>query len=494
MSSSESQSPEEVVSDHVATTKAYHTKRPHKKTRTGCKNCKARKVKCEETRPSCRSCKIRRIPCIYETSRPAAASTPSSNNADPVDVHNDNLLSPTLSSASSARPDERFLLSADDINQSLIVVSEPQFIPEPIDSVDMKLLWFFTTETHTSFSVPGPHKQINEHLMSGSVVSHAFENKFLMDSLFALSSMHMQSLNQTVDATRALRYRARSYEGYRKAIEAADPSTYPALMVNSLILTALSSQSFRDPTTPDLYIIDWMVVWRGISIMVNMVTFPGVMNSGIASLFYRPPLDLNAAATYIPPLLLMMVAGIEQDDPDYPERDEYLSALKYLGTLYQSLNGGLSPVMHLRIITWFTFIPPRFSDLVREKRPRALIIIAHYAAFLRLTKRVWWMQGVGVRTLKDLLKFLDDPQWLPFLTMPMEAVLPQTELEVGRTILDNPLWDIGSSMPQISQLCILEPNDLSYVDDAGNLVHMDDLGNIVAGDASTLEPVEPVWH
>ncbi|KAI3321896.1 hypothetical protein HD806DRAFT_502242, partial [Xylariaceae sp. AK1471] len=31
-------------------------RRPHSKSRTGCRVCKSRRVKCDETRPSCRRC------------------------------------------------------------------------------------------------------------------------------------------------------------------------------------------------------------------------------------------------------------------------------------------------------------------------------------------------------------------------------------------------------------------------------------------------------
>ncbi|KAI5867893.1 hypothetical protein GGS23DRAFT_601901 [Durotheca rogersii] len=40
-------------------------RRPYPKTRTGCRVCKSRKVKCDETRPSCRNCIRRGISCDF---------------------------------------------------------------------------------------------------------------------------------------------------------------------------------------------------------------------------------------------------------------------------------------------------------------------------------------------------------------------------------------------------------------------------------------------
>ena len=47
------------------TPRAFHSKRPHKKSRSGCIECKRRKVKCNEARPACRSCVLRKSTCRY---------------------------------------------------------------------------------------------------------------------------------------------------------------------------------------------------------------------------------------------------------------------------------------------------------------------------------------------------------------------------------------------------------------------------------------------
>lgn len=59
------------------------TRRPHKKSRQGCADCRARRVKCSEDKPRCRQCARRDIPCIYRTTKPdTAPSPPLNNNSD----------------------------------------------------------------------------------------------------------------------------------------------------------------------------------------------------------------------------------------------------------------------------------------------------------------------------------------------------------------------------------------------------------------------------
>ncbi|KAM6506350.1 hypothetical protein FSOLCH5_013337 [Fusarium solani] len=372
--------------------KPYHSKRPHKKSRTGCRNCKARKVKCDEGQPVCRSCKLRNVECIY----------------------------PALGCQQTLA-----------LNDSFPFLTQPLWHPSNIDVEGMKLLWFYTTFTSSSFSVAGPGNPV-DNILNVRMVQVAFETPFLMDSLFALSNLHMQNLDQNCDPSHALAYRARFLEGYRRAVEAAAPETYVAIMASSIYLTVLSSQAFREKNSPELYILDWMVIWRGISLIIDQMGVENIFDTGMYALFERPAIDLEASTASIPNHLLFMVSSIKPYDPDYPDVATYHDTLKYLGSLYMYLREGFSPVMNLRIISWFTFLPRRFIDLARQRRPRALVIIAYYAAFLKLIKSIWWLKGVGERSLDDLCNYLG-PEWEHLLLVPQEARDIDDELDLART-------------------------------------------------------------
>ncbi|RQM08240.1 hypothetical protein DH86_00001438, partial [Scytalidium sp. 3C] len=49
-------------------TNTQSTRKGHKKSRKGCFNCKARKVKCQETHPCCENCYKRGLDCQYPLS------------------------------------------------------------------------------------------------------------------------------------------------------------------------------------------------------------------------------------------------------------------------------------------------------------------------------------------------------------------------------------------------------------------------------------------
>ncbi|KAF5604918.1 sterol regulatory element-binding ECM22 [Fusarium subglutinans] len=461
--------------------KPYHSKRPHKKSRTGCRNCKARKVKCDEARPVCRSCRLRKADCVYPT--PAASTAHSSNSS----ITNSPQRPPEPLSAprNAPSPDVVSLSSGDEPMEEVgpLTVS-PAFRHGQMDVTDMKLLWFYTSSTSTSFSVDqGPSNPINE-VLRNRMVQVAFENPFLMDSLFGLASLHMQSLQLSHDPARALTYRARSFEGYRLAVEKAQPETFPALLANSLLLTALSSQNFRDEDGKKLYLIDWMIVWRGIGLVIDLMGVEKLIDSGLYCLFNRPSVDVEQATNHIPACLVSMLNSIEPSDPDFLNVETYYETLQFLGSLYQNLHDGFGPIMMLRIITWFTFVPRNFVQLARELRPRALIILAYYAAFLKFPSDVWWIKNVGNRSLRDLCEHIG-PEWQQYLLVPHMARLVEGELELGRVLFEDPNWS-----PQKPNSLRLDPTaSVTLVDEKGRrvewipaekkLVLMDSRGQVI---------------
>ncbi|KAF1811473.1 hypothetical protein P152DRAFT_57145 [Eremomyces bilateralis CBS 781.70] len=399
--------------------KPFYPKRPHRKSRTGCKACKSRKVKCDESRPTCRRCILRNTACVYHGSSPSQQESTSWS-----------------SSAASSSPG----ISDHEILTTLTY--EPLFMPSSErDAVDMKLLWFYTTTTYRyCFAIQDGRAKRIDDILKVKIPRHAFEFPFLMDCLLATSALQLQLLNQDIQPSRAVRYRVRALEGYRMAINKARPETFPALIACSLLITNLSSQMFREESTSELHIVDWMVVWRGISLMIDMVSPRRLWELGMAELFLRPSIDLNEAAFHIPSDLLSVISSIKMDDPEYSDIGTYYTTLKYLGSLYSALSEGLSPIVTLRILTWSTFIPEAFVELGRQRQPRALIILAHYLIFMKTIDDLWWVKGIGDREIGGILHYLGDA-WSQQLAMPRLALSMDNRLDVARLLLNNENWE-----------------------------------------------------
>ncbi|CAK7229142.1 hypothetical protein SBRCBS47491_007147 [Sporothrix bragantina] len=482
----------------AATDRPYHAKRPHKKSRAGCINCKTRKVKCNEERPRCRACTLRREDCVYpsgtQTSVTSNSSNASSTSTPPRTVRStaagraaialtaatvasralpSSSSSSTSSNASDAGSVVHYsrgatpgMASTTDVSAQAVwsseptssrpmiyryrggssiatngfnILDEPLFVPPAVDMVDMKLLWFYTAKGFDAFAAEAGHHPKVDEVLQVAIPRHAFASRFLMDCLLALSALELQLLNQPISPSRVLMYRVRAFAGYRKAVEEATPETYPALLACSLLLCALSSEMFRDAESTPLYILDWMVVWRGIGLIVKLIDPDVLFKSGMYMLFARPPVNLDSSAKHIPNQMLFMVSSIGQDDPDFMYIETYYETLKFLGSLYRELESGIGRILNLRTITWFTFLPKGFVDIARERRPRALVILAHYLVFVKLCNRLWWMQGIADKEIKDILNILEE-EWMSYMTAPITALDVTDDIEIGKILLNNHSW------------------------------------------------------
>lgn len=495
--------------------KPYHAKRPHKKSRLGCRNCKARRVKCDEAKPSCRSCILRKETCHYPSpshlphvqqpsgfasasasssasvsaSAPPSSSSPSGLRSVPTASVSTSLssgsplslrtaLSPAVSSTSLLlAPSTGARRGSDDDSSNSSGSTEFSIVDEPLirlagaDEFDMRLLWFYTAETYASFAIETGRIPHVDDILRSHIVRFAFQSPFLMDCILGLSAMHMQSLHVRVPMSKAITYRARAFYGYRKAIETAQPRDYPALLACSVLLSILSSELFREPDMKPLYIIDWMVVWRGIGLILEVIPTEALFSSGLEKLFSRPALNTSRASLYIPSNLLSMIMSIKEGDEDYPYIDAYYNTLKFLGGLYQELGTGFSPVLSLRIITFFTFMPKPFVQLGRMHRPRALVIIAHYLAFLKLVKSLWWLVGIADRGIQDIMDHLG-PEWQSLLYVPRTALGLYDRIEIAKLIKGDYAWQPA----EVDQI-VLHPNPdsrrLTMVNNVGEEVVYD---------------------
>ncbi len=307
------------------------------------------------------------------------------------------------------------------------------------DAVDMRMLWFWTARTYGSFSIEAGRSPLIDYVLKVKVVEHAFRSPFLMDCLMALSALEMQKLDQDVSPQRAVMYRAKAFAGYRNAIESANPADYPALLACSLLMAALSTQMFREPDPKPLYIVDWMQVWKGIGLIVQIIPPRSIRESGLAAIFHRAPVNIEKSSRHIPDNLLSMVNSIASGDADYEHQQVYYETLQYLGSLYAELNHGFGPMLDLRTISWFTFIPTGFIPLAKMHHPRALIILAYYLCFAKMNHTVWWMQGIADPEIDHICRLVGH-EWDHLLRIPKNVRLTDNKPEIARIITENQDW------------------------------------------------------
>ncbi|TGJ80693.1 hypothetical protein E0Z10_g8073 [Xylaria hypoxylon] len=449
--------------------KRYLSKRPHKKSRAGCKQCKKRKVKCDEAKPTCKACTLRKEKCIYPDTPPSVL--PSTAKHLPTGTTSSLPLREAREQLVESIEEAEEVESVEDaafMHDMIPVVSEPLFIPEQAaDVMDMKMLWFYTTHSFQNFAINSGRSPVIDHILKVKIVEHAFRSPFLMETLKALSALHLRVLNQPIPNQKLVAYQAKAFQGYRNAIEKADPIDFPALLGCSLLTVALSSQSFREPNGKRLFVVDWIAVWRGIGLIIELIEPQAVHDSGLAALFYRPPIDMEKSAQYIPNNLLFMVTSIKYGDADYGYQKDYYELLRYLGSLYMELTEhGFGPVLDLRVITFFTFCPRPLLPLMKQYRPRVLVIIAYWLCFVKLLHHgSWWMRGLDPQAAQIFEEIGEN--WGHLLRVPRMVMQTDNYLKIARLIIDNHNWTPSELDLYNKHRDPRAKNDLKFITNAG---------------------------
>lgn len=416
-----------------ATDRPFRTLRPHNKSRLGCTNCKKRKVKCDETRPICGTCRLRNADCEYPLGQNAPSNT--------AVIHSRKAKPTSSEHLSVSKIDIMARIPGSGINKPCVdALSSPTF--GPVDLVDMKILWFYTSATCRSLSGEGADQLPLQETLQNAVVQSAFESPFLMNTLLALTSLHMKSLGQDIGTKKTLYYCGIAFEGHRKAITVARPETYGALLTNALLLSLLASPTLRRTGEPRLLLIDWLLMWRGLSSVFDITGSECIATGGLIALFSRPGIQPHVTSAAVPKELLTMLSCLTADDKESSDVDTYQEALRCLGSLYHHLfEYGIDNMMIMRIATWFTLVPAGFVALARSQEPRAMVILAHYAAFLKLADSFWWLTGVGDSSIYDIWQNLRS-EWHEYIQLPI-GVMGAAGKEETCCLLLNHLYEFS---------------------------------------------------
>jgi hypothetical protein len=98
----------------------------------------------------------------------------------------------------------------------------------------------------------------------------------------------------------------------------------------------------------------------------------------------------------------------------------YEDTLSYLGSIQQAQTDGEHILGVTRRLSASVLLIPRvFIGFVEEKRPRALVVLAHYFSLLVELESLWWIGKAGRREIVEMQRHLP-AQWQELIRGPVE--------------------------------------------------------------------------
>ncbi|KAK0210392.1 hypothetical protein DFS33DRAFT_1483491 [Desarmillaria ectypa] len=356
--------------------------RPHHKTRSGCKTCKQRKVKCDEDFPTCKNCTRRGVECVW---------------------------SPT-SKCNPKCPGGSMLVEQPGLSEgSLSTITKSPSAGSSYDLLTLELIHHYSTSASYSLSSDPSASGI----WRNTVTKMAFdpENHCLLHAILAFSALHMHhSTSPIVDryavASSAYYYRAKLSLHLADMEEAADiNAVFVALSLIARYEFAASAEVFP-------YSSDWYITLHAIrhNIEKNRTQLQkNVLRSFIAAM---APTRLSTSLDEQFPSSLSTLLSTADPAPDVEElhdvsvRTAYNDSIRFLERSSFNRCVGL----------WWYMMPTTFFRLLVEERPRALIILAHYCVMMkRITQDgPWWLKKQWGNEAARIVSMLDS-QWAPWL-------------------------------------------------------------------------------
>jgi len=161
-------------------------------------------------------------------------------------------------------------------------------------------------------------------------------------------------------------------------------------------------------------------VWKTLIQDEHPLTITGALREG-------PDLSDDAEVfrlEYGRPFDVLLRWATEFDYVSEDDSEAYQHTVSYVGLIYKVINEASEPPLATsrRLIAFPARAPPRFLDLALEKRPRALVILAHVVAMMKiLAHSIPWYVGIAEKHIPVIESRLPSG-WKPVMQWPM-AVL-----------------------------------------------------------------------
>lgn len=435
-------------------------RRSHKKSKTGCRRCKARKIKCDEVHPRCGNCVKHGVPCDFEHPEVLAELQQALSVGSP---------STPASSADLRSPIDWAAVPASPAIPLYRPPSTPAIssaTPAGHRLLELKLMHHYTALTCKTFTFTAP---VTEDIWKITVPNLAFAgSQHLADAILAVAALHLRSLTpndkELVRASHA--YMAASLAEYSATLTRGIDSTNAETLFLTAALIAFQSTATRvfmkdEPSFGGItggqhgeqdkkrnagcYAIpfSWFHSFQGVK-AITATSWQYLRASPVVTQVINSQAVLQLDFTSGPDTFFghlldgledELVAMMSQSQPSSATeeritatRQAYQHAVAVLNWAHKIPHKGAP-------LAFPATVSRRYIELLEERHPRALAILACFFALLKSMDSVWWLQGMARREVLGVVSLFNSDffgpdayrEWWPHLEWAMRIALYEHE-------------------------------------------------------------------
>ncbi|KXX77449.1 Sterol uptake control protein 2 [Madurella mycetomatis] len=478
-------------------------RRSHKKSRAGCRRCKSRKIKCDEVHPRCGNCVKHGVPCdfehpevLVELRAAAAAAATESPSTPATTVH---FGSPILNASGTASgPSGPSGPPGATLYRAPPAPSVSQTTPPGQRLLELRLMHQYTAMTCKTFTFTAP---VTEEIWKITVPSLAFSgSQHLADAILAVAALHLRSMmpndKELVRASHA--YMAASLAEYSAALtKGIDHTNAESLFLTSTLI-AFQSTATRVFMKDELAVasgdidadadkrrqhgsgcyaipFSWFHSFQGVK-AITAASWQYLRVSPVVTQVINSQAVLQLDFTISPDTFFgHLLEGLDEElaamegDPTGSARTPQGGIPSPATPTSSSFSPAADPSQQssapelvartrqayqhaVAVLNWAHKIPHkgaplafpatvsrRYIELLEERRPRAMAILACFFALLKSMDGVWWLQGMARREVLGVVSLFNSDffgpdayrTWWPHLEWAMRIALYEHDARDG---------------------------------------------------------------
>ncbi|KAH8667976.1 hypothetical protein BGZ60DRAFT_515428 [Tricladium varicosporioides] len=368
-------------------------RKSHLKSRNGCKECKRRKIKCDEAPIICGACRKSRITCSFtESQAPQTAS-------------------------------EEGLA-----NQKVIITSN--------SLLDLELLHHFTIKTSASFST----SELLHQFYRETLVQYSFTYGWMLHTILTMSAFHLalqkeSELNCSPETIQRYRTAAflhydQSVSSFRQGFSNVNEENCHRYYVFGALLALGSFARPRDiphgsdESTQSRIIMSAFLeavdLVRGMHRILSTENMYRCINLGPMAIMLRtqvqesaPSLDEEAS------MEIQLLIAMFQERSSGEKSSVCQEAATFLRRTFVQCSG--EPEIS-KAFYWPSSVSAEYMSLVKANEPEALLVLAYWCVLLNKISWCWIMKGWPVDLLEGAITPVLDDTWKTWLRWPLAKI------------------------------------------------------------------------
>lgn len=386
----------------------FKPRRAHKKSRDGCVQCKERHQKCDETRPVCVLCSTSQRQCSYL----------------------ERLLRPTgqLGGTSSVSNNSEAVWTVGVTAPPHVLGPVPSGEPRRVENQVYALEHMVLLRHAESESADFMMCDESSVALVSSICDLALTSQYLMDEFLALAALHLS----VHDPSRHGQYSRMAFELQVRALSLHNPVTVelseqnciPRFLFSALLgLYVLHDTLSTIQNGFDAFLHkfgDYLNLQQGVGFICR--EFWPVISSSKGPAFFASEEQMSQGGN------TLTSSGHACDAIEEMLMESILAptslntcrsatkCLKNAFRLFEIFSARGNRRVHAAI-PFPVNVPPRYDEMLRQKVPEALVILAHYGVLLHRCREFWIIGGGGKAMIQPIAAELGQ-QWHRFMELP----------------------------------------------------------------------------